>query len=171
MIIGSRERLAMEYEIVPPIENHILGHFCMWIGGHMVGDLSDKFVLTVAQGGIEESLECSEQRFDPTLFAMEKDEAMRFLQDALYGEKAIDEQARTWSRYRAFNLKHFLISSTQNLWLFLIAGATAQRMLWRREDQQDVMEMKLPAGTYEAVARDFLRSFEDAINVARRKFH
>jgi hypothetical protein len=161
MLIGSKQQLAMEYEIVPSSGSAILGHFCMWINGYMIGDLSDTFVLTVAQGGIENSLECSDQRIDSALFAMEKAEAMSFLRDVLYGETGMKDPVATWSKYRCFNLKQFLISSTKNLWIFLIADSTQQRLLWCRDDQREVVEAKFPTGTYEAVAREFLREFSN----------
>src|SRR6185312_10033027 len=86
MLIGLKDQLAMEYLIVPASDSAILGHFCVWAHGRRIGDFSDVVVLSAVQAQIERSLQFADRRFDVDLFAADKADAMRILEEALYGE-------------------------------------------------------------------------------------
>ena len=159
MLVGASEQFAMEYEIVPSPGRAILGHFRMWANGREIGDFQDVLVLTAVQAQIEHSLRFADRLADPALLAADKADAVRIIQETLYGASV-----PLSLKYARFNLTDVGLTSFDRLWVFLIATPTEQRLLWRKKKGLDVGEVGFPVGTYETVAREFLRVFGTEIS-------
>jgi len=159
MLIGEKEKLALEYEIVPSSGHAILGHFRMWADRHEIGDFEDVVVLTAVQAQIEHSLRVADRLADSALLAADKAEAVRIIQAALYGRSV-----PLSLEYARFNLTEVGLTSFDTLWVFLIATPAEQRLLWRKKKGLDVGEVGFPVGTYETVAHEFLRVFGTEIS-------
>ena len=158
MLIGIREQLAMEYQIIESSGEVVLGHFGLWAQGQRVGNFSDVVVLTAVQAQVERSLQRSDQRTDPYLFEADKAVAFETIRDIIYGAAGESDVPRS-VRYGCFNLTDLGISAFDGLYVFLVAGLRGQRLLWAEVGSTAANEAKLPAGTYETLAQEYLRSF------------
>src|SRR5437868_15190651 len=106
MLVGQKNQLSLEYEIIPSVGQWVLGHFCMWAHGHRIGDFSDVLVLTAVQAQVERSLAFSERRSNPEFATASAAEATQILDEALYGEGGDLESATAESlKYGCHNLK------------------------------------------------------------------
>ena len=155
----------MEYQIISASDSTILGHFCVWAHSRRIGKFSDVVVLRAVEAQMERSLQFADERLDLDLFAADRADAMRILEEALYGEGGgLEGSTRLALRYGRFNLTELGISSFDDLYVFLVSGALEQRLIWRGTNDVEVMEARFPAGTYEAVAHEYLRAFATDIN-------
>lgn len=161
MIVGRKDELAIEYEIVPSVGKAILGHFCVWARDQRIGDFSDTVVLTAVCAQVSRSLKFADRRFNSHLYKLDKYEAVRVIRNALYGKNRDLEESEALARkYGCFNLTDLGISAFDGLYVFLISYEAGQRLLWSRVDGGETFDAHLALNAYEAIAESFLRQFK-----------
>jgi hypothetical protein len=157
MIVGSKQQLAIEFEIVPSTGDVILLRFCLWAADRMIGNFGEVIVLTAVQAQIERLLHINLPRTDPELSTASKVNAMETLREALYGEGGdLQESTRLALKYGRFNLKEIGISSFDELFIFLIDAEDRQRLIWQGTAEDEVYEAVFAKGAFERVAQEFL---------------
>jgi len=159
VLVGSKNQLAIEYEIVGPPPS-LSTRLCMWANGHIVGDFSNPHLqlLGVVEYWLEVELKNAKRKYHPELVAQPKEEAFGVLHNAIYGG-----DNETWETVEALSIKYGGCDLKEGLcsfdgwFVFLVSGNSEQRLLWRR-DGAGVMEAKFPADTFETIASECLRA-------------
>lgn len=164
MLIGDKQRIAIEIEILEIIEEWIFGTFVFWLSGEIVGDPEDRQVdLKGCINWLKDFIENPRNRFEPNLYDMEMDQAFLLLnasvissnQDVPFVKEPFE---KIFSR---FHIEHLGMSSFNQLNMILIEKENQQqRCIWQQNDQE-IKEVFLRKGEIQEIAKMAVDYFEN----------
>lgn len=162
MIIGNRERFAIEAEIEEEVSGWILGHFRFWLCEKPVGDWSDSVDLRGCVRWLRDFHTNPRERHEAMLSTRTAEEVFRLVYDpVIAGGESASGQPQVRDAYSRFHISHLGMSSFERFDLLLLKDANgSERCLWRAAGTKKVFECRLWRNEMEAVAADFCDWFE-----------
>lgn len=155
--IGSPGLAAIEYEIEEPRdEKWVFGRFRLHVRGEEVGDWDDVVTLSAVVAWWRAFVDSDTERWDEQLEGLGPTEVFERLRDAVYSE---DDGERIGSAFARFHVNQLGMSSFDPFVVLLVEPpGPEQWLLWRREAGDDVVhDVRLPAGTLQAIGSEFVR--------------
>lgn len=169
MIVGNRERFAIEAETEQQVEGWILGNFRFWLCGKPVGDWADSVDLRGCARWLRDFCENPRNRYEPGLFALSAEEIFRRVYDPVMAGSA--DQAhpiQVDDAYTRFHISHLGMSSFERFDLLLLKDEHgAERCLWREAGSCEIMDCRLWRNEMETVATEFCERFEETLAASR----
>lgn len=163
MLIGSRERFAIEAQPEEFSGDWILGRFRFWVGGEEVGDWNDSTDLRGCVSWLKDFATVPRDRSDPRLDGASPEDVFALVYDPVFGPNGIanpSDQPIPFS-YERFHIGHVGMSSFERFDVLLVKTATGRgRCIWRKADDVHIFETILDAGEMEEVATRFCEDFE-----------
>ena len=167
MLVGNRERFAIEAEPEAPSYNWIFGRFRFWLGGHPVGNWEDAADLKGCLHWLRDFAENPRDRYDPRLDDLEPHAVFQLIYDPVVGPDGIAnpaEQPIPYS-YSRFHITHLGMSSFDRFDLLQLKDEDgAERCLWRAAGNDKIFECRLSRNEMEGVAAEFCRQLDPLIN-------
>jgi hypothetical protein len=172
MMIGSRERFAIEYAYVrgwvTEGQKWLYGHICFWAGGKRLGDFDDTVTLGVAIAEGNHILSHRGTRCDPELMSKSAQESFRIMDNALYedDERTLEEIEADGAKYWRFAV-HALTEAFDRWKVYLVEDELRARLIWRQlhDDDCTVHEAILLPGEFddilEAVVQELQRMHDE----------
>ena len=162
MIVGDKDKFAIEYQIDEKIDSWILGRIRFWLRGDAVGNWDDAADLMGCMNWLRDFVENPRDRSEPSLSGRSQDEVFHLLTAHLRHSEAVSEAEdairNTFSR---FNISHLGMSSFDRYDIVLWNDITNnERCMWRLGDDGSIHEAVLPPGEMERVARAFCDHLE-----------
>ena len=162
MIVGNRERFAIEAEVGDKVDDWVFGRFRFWLCGHAVGNWSDAADLKGCVAWLRTFANTTRDRFEPAFEGMAAREIFRLAFDSVMAGSGIasDEQAIP-NAYSRFNITRLGMSSFDNVALLLVKDRNGgERCLWREHGSTEIGECALWRNEMETVAAQFCDAFE-----------
>jgi hypothetical protein len=163
MLIGDKQKFAIEIELLEIVDGWMFGTFLFWLAGEVVGDPKDRQVdLKGCLNWLKDFIHNSRNRFEPGLYEMVLDRAFLLLngsvipgnQDVLFVKEPYDD---VFSR---FHIGHLGMSSFDHLNIILIENENQQqRCIWR-QNSQEIKEAFLSKGRMQEIATMAVDHFE-----------
>jgi hypothetical protein len=171
MLFGNKKRFAVEIELNEGYKGEwLLGHFCFWIDGNMVGHYEYDEFLTDVLADSYYTAKDSGGRFCPSLFALPSEKIFNLIVSSIYGEsKEILQYVPPDFMYAKFN-----IPVIRQWWICLIEGENQAKLLYVNSEaysrcESEVREILLLPGEFEKVfmsAYSYLNSLVDKHSTA-----
>lgn len=79
MIVGRKDRFAIESELGEIVDGWVLGRFRFWVSGESVGNWDDAVDLKGCVGWLRDFASCPRDRFDPSLLGVDAHLAFRYV--------------------------------------------------------------------------------------------
>lgn len=163
MIVGNRERFAIEAEVKLRVGVWVLGSFRFWLGGRAIGDWTDAADLKGCVAWLRDFAERPRDRFDAGLANLEAGEIFKLVYDPVMGPGGIanpEEQPIPYS-FSRFHISYLGMSSFDRIDMVLLKDRNgAERCLWREAGSEQVSECRLWRNEMESVAAKFCERFE-----------
>lgn len=162
MIVGDKNRFAIEAEPESFPERWILGRFRFWINGKEVGDWDDVADLKGCCWWLRDFQSNPRDRFDASLVGLAADDIFRLLYDAVFGPNAVvdPEEQPIPNAMPRFHLSNLGMSSFEQFDLLLVKDeAGRERFLWRKAGSSLIHEFFLEPNEMELVAAQFCDQF------------
>ncbi len=166
MVIGEKEKFAIEIKILDHYDRWVVGNFLFWIDGLMVGDPEDTSVdLKGCINWLEDFVEKPRDRYEPGLYEMDKDRAYLLLcssvlpgnQDARFVEEKYE------NIFSRFHITHLGMSSFDRFSVLLVENENGeQRCIWQ-SGQDIVNDAYLPTDAMKTATNQAIKYFKDQI--------
>lgn len=165
MLLGDRDRFAIEYELDPaPVGDVESGHWMFgrvrwWCGGEPVGRFEPETALGAVAATADRVLRAETARYAPELMACPAESLARYVTDALFAEdgRSDGQIAADGARYWPFFVRPGLDSFDP--WdVLVVEGSGEARLIWGVAGRRAVRECRLAAGEFAGVLREFLRA-------------
>jgi hypothetical protein len=166
MLIGNRERFAVDWEIREINDHWVFGYFIFFINGTVIGDPADFSVdLKGCLGWIKDFLINARDRYEPGLYGMEKDDAYLLLASSVLARE--DKQRSVQEAYQdtfaRFHISHIGMSSFDRFTLLLVKDRNGEeRCIWKMPSGE-VMDAHLQPGEIESVFRELVSVMESSL--------
>lgn len=139
MLVGNKQRFAVELEILDEIDGWVFGTFIFWIQGIAIGDPEDNAVdLKGCINWLRGYLENPSNRVDPELYVLNKDTAYSRLCDSVLaggGNQVLKEEFLQF--YSRFHISHIGMSSFDSVTIVLLEnGQGGARCIWKQGSQE-----------------------------------
>ena len=166
---GDVEEFAISYELNEHYGGHwLFGKFCYWIGGKVVGDYELGISLSEVIAELRTFAIDNGNRENIDLFQLSPEELYMRLNSTLYGngnpefeELALKE---CWARFQVCPLLDIF-----NDWqIYLIDSPPKARIIYSFS-KEDVVEINLPAGSFDRVIIDVFNALFDIHEVEMTK--
>ncbi|MEV8520178.1 Imm42 family immunity protein [Dyella marensis] len=165
MIVGQRERFAVEIDVAMVIDGWVYGSFIFWIDGMKVGDMSDLSVdLKGCWHWMRDFIENPMDRFEPGLYEMDKRQIyLRLASPILYGGDPTGFAKEMYQQtYERFHVAHIGMSSFDNVALLLVKDKDGrEHLVW--EDGGEIRDAFLGAGCMEEVLGEAVAALEGIV--------
>jgi len=155
---GNLALFAIECEVfIPTDPDWIFGHFRFWLGGIAVGNWSDTTSLIGCINWLQEFTETPVNRYEPGLLSIPKEEIFHLLCDNVKWEHG--EYQPYADTYGRFHINHLGMSAFDQYDILLVENQEQQRILWRKQENSTIYDVRLPANEMQKVAKLFLDWF------------
>lgn len=151
MLVGNKERFAIEAEPDSLIEGWILGRFRFWIGGCEVGDWNDTADLKGCYAWLRDFEQNSRERYEPSLSEFSAEEVFRRVFDPVMpGGISHPDELPIKNSYHRFHISHLGMSSFERFDVLLLTDEDGgERCLWRMAGVPHIVEFRLRSGEME----------------------
>lgn len=167
MLFGSRERFAVECEIAEAVNGWVLGTFCLWINGQVVGDQNDNSVdLNGCLNWLRDLVSKPRNRHEPGLYEMSKDQVfLRLASSVLASDDPHDfVKERYQDTFSRFHISHIGMSSFDRVTiLFLKNEHGMERLVWKTGNKE-IADAYLSAGEIEHVFSESIPVIDASIS-------
>jgi len=163
MIVGRKERFAIEAEPEDFQDDWILGRFRFWLCGHEVGDWDDSAALQMCYGWLRKFGQQPPDCTEPEIARKSPEEIFSLLVDPVMSPGGTADPARQPipNAYERFHISYLGMSSCDTFTVLLIKGDDGtERCLWRKHGKSEIHYCWLSPGEMENVAREFCDAFE-----------
>jgi NAD-dependent DNA ligase len=158
MIFGSKNRFAIESEIVENVEFNF-GRICFWVEGTVLGDYDTTVILNPIADFLSTTLSYEGERHDQTLLNVSPEQALSQVYSALYGGDTSTHQAPTEEQLHSFQKLSICPNGCEAFdgeLVILLEDDKGERFIWREFTQKVVHVMQLELGEYERAVGEFL---------------
>lgn len=154
MLIGAKDRFAVEAEVTAKYGSIGHGHFRFWIHGRPVGDWSDSAHLTGICSWLRSIVEESAARLDAGYTGLSANEIFARAFEPVFDGSSIVSLEVSGDLYRRFHISHVGMSAFQFIDMLLIhLPDGSERCIWRDvSGDARVHEAVFPIGVIEDVA-------------------
>lgn len=167
MLVGDRDRFAIEYELdhVPSggaeLGHWMFGRIRWWCGGDRVGRYQPNTAIRDVAAAADRILVRESARHSPELMAYPAAQIARIVTDALFADndRSDAQIAADGARYWPF----FVSPRTESFepWdIFVIEDDASARLLWGPAGRREVSERGLRRGEFAGVLREFLHALK-----------
>lgn len=163
MLIGDRERFAIEYDIEPVHDDtdsaRRADRIRWWCGGEPVGHYEPATTIGESVAAARRILAQDNGRRSTELMSRPAREVARIVTDALFADsdRSDAEIAADGARYWPFFVRPR--SGGFDAWdIFVVEGERHARLVWCRVDQREVGECALNPGEFSDVLRKFVHA-------------
>lgn len=135
MLVGNKKNFAIELEIVDFIDDWIFGRFIFWVNGTVIGNPDDKSVdLKGCINWLQEFLKNRINRFEPSLFELDKDQVyVQLCSSVLTGEENLFSKEKYEDTFHRFHISHIGMSSFEEVIIVLIENEKGGfRCVWKQ---------------------------------------
>lgn len=159
MIVGTKDRFAIEAEPDEAEGGWVLGRFRLWLDGEPVGNWDDAADLKGCVGWLRDFATVPRDRFEPSLDGVEAEQVFRRVYDpvmtgAIDGTPIRDAYAR-------FHISHLGMSALERYDILLVKDAGGgERCLWRKAGENQIRECRLWRNEMETTAAEFCSRFD-----------
>jgi hypothetical protein len=162
MLVGIKERFAIEAEPDSFIDGWILGRFRFWIGGCEVGNWNDIADLKGCYAWLRDFEQIPRKRYEPSLSDLSAQEVFRKVFDPVMpGGISHPDELPITNSYHRFHISHLGMSSFERFDILLLTDEHgAEWCMWRRVGIPSIAECRLRPGEMESVAKAFCDLFE-----------
>jgi hypothetical protein len=172
MIVGNRDRFAIEAEVEQRVDGWILGRFRFWLAGHPVGNGEDVADLKGCVRWLRDFAENPRDRFDARLLNLDPPRVFELIYDPVVGPGGIanPEEQPIPDSYSRFHISRLGMSSFDRFDVLLVKDEHgAERCLWREAGNNEIMECRLWRNEMGSVAAEFCERFEkDVVGIENR---
>lgn len=166
MVIGKKNRFAIEIEVTDFVDEWIFGKFVFWMENESIGDINDYSVdIKGCINWLKDFISIPRDRFEQGLYEKDINAAFLLLNHSVIpGEQEYvfvkEGYNQTFSR---FHISHLGMSSFENVSIVLIENEKGNlRCIWQQK-QEEVKECFLKKG-------EMKRIFIKTINYIEEKF-
>jgi hypothetical protein len=162
MLVGAKERFAIEAEPETIDGEWVLGRFRFWLCGREVGDWSDTTALQHCCRWLRRFEQNPPDCTDPAVARLGAGEVFEMIVDPVFGSPSIANPALQPIpyAYERFHITHLGMSSFDDYVVVLVKNLDGvERCLWRK-GAGEILECALAPSEMEAVAREFCDAFE-----------
>ncbi|USG64629.1 immunity 42 family protein [Brevibacillus ruminantium] len=174
MIVGKRERFAIEFELDKDCGGvWLFGRFCYWIANKKIGDYEMGTSLRDVLFALDTIKNDAGNRVSNPLFNLDATMLYNYLNEELYGssESSADNTMVIEEACARFNIT--LPVDIFDLWkIFLVENLEESRLLFKKidsEDWQQVYEIYLKKGEFDEVVIKAHNELDDIYNDELRK--
>lgn len=162
MLIGRKNKFAIQLEVLNIVDGWIFGSFIFWIDGIIVGNQEDGSVdLNGCINWLKDFVDNKRNRFEPGLYCMSKEQAFLLLCSSVIStdQNASFVEEKYENTFSRFHISHLGMSSFDTLNLLLVEDEEKQqRCIWQ-QDSQEIKEAFLGVGEIERVASEVIEQF------------
>jgi hypothetical protein len=159
MIVGRRERFAIEAEVQEELNGWVLGRFRIWLCGKPIGNWDDAAHLSGCVNWLRHFATVPQDRYLPSLANAPAEEVFRALYDPVMGPG--DLVAPIEDAFARFHISYIGMSSFELFHVLLLYDVHGgERCLWRRVGATKIEECELWRNEMEAVAKEFCDLFD-----------
>jgi hypothetical protein len=159
MIVGRKDRFAIEAEPQQRIENWVLGGFRFWLCGRSVGNWDDAADLKGCVRWLRDFATVPRDRYDSRLVAASAEEVFQVVYDPVMGGSAT--LTHVDDAFARFHISHLGMSSFELFDMLLLYDVHGgERCLWRKAGASKIEECRLWRREMETVADEFCAEFE-----------
>lgn len=163
MIVGNRQRFAIEAELKEIVDGWVLGRFRFWLCGESVGNWEDSVDLKGCARWLRDFSSNPRNRFEASLVSASPEEVFQKVYEPVIGESV--GRASIADAYGRFHISHLGMSAFENFDILLLKDASGgERCLWR-EGGGTVQECRLWRNEMENVAASFCDLFDRELKV------
>lgn len=159
MIVGSKERFAIEADPQEEMDGWVLGGFRFWLAGQPVGNWDDAADLRGCVRWLRDFATVPRDRYEPALATAPAEEVFRCLYDAAMDRGNGSTPAH--DAFARFHISHIGMSSFELFDILLLYDAHGgERCLWRRAGAAHIHECRLWRNEMERVASESCDLFD-----------
>ena len=161
MLFGNKNEFAVEaiHERLSDDETHVFGRMCLWLGGEMLGDLSEPSCMLDVTAGFFESIlgrfsDLSVQEFS----GLSDSEAFNLLNSKIYEDdtRSADQVATDSRIYFKFDFLTNGGESFDNSKSFIVVEKGSVRVLFYNYDVDKLFSHKVPIFEFKTCINQFL---------------
>jgi Immunity protein 42 len=158
MLLGSKERFGIEFEIDNITPTGIYGHLCFWAGDYKIGDYEELNSVNSATFGIEALLEYKGLRYEPTLWNQPTSVVFHTIHDAIYLDTGQSDEQVTldFKRYWGFSAIPDGYEIFDDWKGYLIQGDTTARYLWKYYHEPTIHEVVLGVDEFDLRLQEYV---------------
>jgi NAD-dependent DNA ligase len=160
-IFGSKERIAVQAELLEPAKQFVIGHICLWADGLRIGNYEEAVLLSPIADFLRGTIRHRDRRVDAELAGLPAKQILENLKNALSGETGGESQSgdalrRSWERYRELRICPNDCEAFDGEWAVLIEQGGGESFIWHDFIDKHAREVRLAPGEYAEVVRLFL---------------
>lgn len=163
MLIGRRERFAIEAEQETASNGWVFARFRFWLCGQAVGNWDDVVDMKGCLHWLRDFAENPRDRYDPQLEGANPQRVFSLVCDPVIGTGGIPhpEAQPIPHAFSRFHIAHLGMSSFELFDVLLVKDQHGgERCLWRKAGDEAINECRLWRNEMEAVALEFCDSLE-----------
>jgi Immunity protein 42 len=162
MLVGYKNKFAIQLEVLDVIDGWVFGSFVFWIADTIVGNPEDKTVdLQGCVNWLTDFINNPCNRFEPGLYSMDKEQIFLLLCSSVIStdQRTTLVKEQYENIFSRFHISHLGMSSFDKLNILLIENEAKEcRCIWQ-QDNQEIKDAFLKTGEFEKVALEVIHQF------------
>ena len=163
MIIGDKQKFAVEINVLDTVDGWIFGVLLFWIAGIVVGDPEEKTVdLKGCINWVRDFLGNARNRKEDELFEMDKKRAFLLLCPSVIQGNQDTEfvKGKYEDAFSRFHISHLGMTSFDDVNILLVENSSgSQRCIWQ-QGENEVQDATFEEGEIRAVMTDLVQWFD-----------
>jgi hypothetical protein len=160
MIVGKRDRFAIEAEPEQIEDGWILGHFRFWLCGNAVGDWNESADLLGCLRWLRDFAENVRERQEPSVIDLAPEAVFERLYDPVMTSESRHNVSTVADSFSRFHISHLGMSSFDKWDILLLKDSHgAERCLSRKAGEKKIVDCRLWRNEMEAIALEFCVEF------------
>lgn len=160
MIVGNRDRFAIEAQVESREDAFVLGHFCFWLENCCVGNWNDSTDLLGCLRWLRDFSSVPRDRYEPGLWNLPPAGVFAVIYDSVMRGSHWRSVGSVRDAYARFHISHLGMSSFDRFDLLLLKDRLGtERLLWRQAGIEAIHDCYLDPLEMETVAQEFCDRF------------
>jgi len=160
-IFGSKERIAVQAEVLAPAGQSVVGHICLWADGMRIGNYEEAVLLSPIADFLRGTIRRRDRRISAELASLPPEQILEAVKNALSGKAGGEPQTgdasrRGWERYRQLCICPNGCEAFDGELAALIERDGGESLIWQDFTDKRIRELRLAPEEYENVVRSFL---------------
>lgn len=160
-IFGSRERIALQAELLEPAGQSVVGHICIWANGMRIGNYEEAVLLSPIADFLRGTIRRRNRQIEAELESLPPERILEAVKNEIFREtggkpKSEDTSRRPGKRYRELCICPNGCEAFDGELAVLIDRNQGESFIWQDFADKNIRELRLVPGEYGDVVRSFL---------------